>query len=289
MKYICFFTKGHNGDIVHSKAFIQDIATQLDIPCLYHHLNNPKISEDLSTTFTQISPPDYYSKFIETEKIFFINTWLWPYLLDNSFKDVNIETNYHIYTGICNVLNERFNKNLKLKNIESYYPYIDFSKIEKRNIEKFVNSNSNKKVLFGNGPCLSGQSAYNQDLSDLVEILSQKYSDIIFIATKKFETESKNIVFTDDIIQINGCDLNEIGYLSTFCNLIIGRTSGPFCFSTIKENYNDENKIFYAFGHRIGDCFHGSIEIKAKYIFNDSENKEMIDASIDKTIQDYLV
>lgn len=289
MKYICFFTNGHNGDIVHSKGFIEYITKQLDIPCLYYHHNNYRISQDLSTIFTQISPPDYYSKFIETKEIFFINTWLWPYLLDNSFKDVNIETNYYIYSGICDIINEKFNKNIKLKDIESYYPYIDFNKVEKKNIEKFVNTNLNKKILFCNGPCLSGQSAYNQDLSDLIKTLSQKYPNITFIATQKFQTNFNNIIFTDDIIQINGCDLNEIGYLSTFCDLIIGRNSGPFCFSTIKENYNDEKKIFFAFGHNKMDCFHGNVKIKAKFIFNNSENKELIDQSIEETIQNYLL
>jgi hypothetical protein len=47
-----------------------------------------------------------------------------------------------------------------------------------------------------------------------------------------------------DIIQQEGCDLNEISYLSTFCNMIIGRGSGPQTFSITKRNLNDPDKIF---------------------------------------------
>ena len=289
MKYICFFTNGHNGDIVHSKSFIEDITNQLDLPCFYHHKKNPIITQDLSSTYTQISPSDYYARFIDTEKIFFINTWLYPYSQDNFFVGVNMDTNYKIYSIICDVINEKFNKNIKLKSIESYLPFINFDNVEKNNIENFVKSNSNKKVLLCNGPCMSGQSCYNDNLKELTEKLSQKYKQITFIATEKFQTNFDNIFFTDDIININKCDLNEIGYLSTFCDLIIGKNSGPFCFSTNKDNYNNEKMIFFAFGHNEGDCFHKNVQIKAKFIFNNSENKDIIDNSIEETIQKYLL
>ncbi len=289
MKYICFFTNGHNGDIVHSKSFIEDIASQLDIPCLYHHNNNPIISKDLSTTFTQVFPSDYYSRFIETEKIFFVNTWLYPYSQDDFFVGVNMESNYKIYSYICSVINQKFNKNLKLKNIESYLPFINFNNVNRDNIEHFASLNQGKKVLFCNGPCMSGQSSYNENLKELIERLSQKYKNVTFVATEKFETDLDNILFTDDIININRCDLNEIGYLSTFCDLIIGKNSGPFCFSTNRDNYNDENKVFFAFGHSVSDCFHTGSSIKAKFIFNSSENKDIIDNAIDDTIQKHLL
>lgn len=289
MKSICFFTNGHNGDIIHSKSFIQEITQQLDIPCLYHHKNNFKISQDLLTTTTQITPNNYYEKFIETKSIFFINTWLWPYLLDKSFEDVNLETNYEIYKNICKVINSIFNTNIELKEIENYFPFINFDLIQKENIENYSLHNKNKKVLLCNGPCLSGQSSYNEDMSSIIEKLSIEYKNIVFIATQKFNTNCDNIHFTDDIIQIRGCDLNEIGYLSTFCNLIIGKNSGPFCFSTIKDNYNDPNKIFYAFGQRKGDCFHGNVKINAKFFFDGASDETMLYNSINSIIEENLL
>lgn len=289
MKFICFFNCGHSGDILFSIPFIKDICEQLNIPCFYHHRCHPKISQNLPTKLTQISPPNYDSKFIDTEKIFFVNTWLHPYSQDKNFVGVNIESLYYLYNNICDTLNQKFNTNINLKSRESYFPSLDFDHLKRDNVDKFIKSDTNKKVLFCNGLCLSGQTCYNDDLSELIERLSKKYRDITFIATKKFDTKINNIVFTDDINQIVGCDLNEIGYLSTFCDLIIGRNSGPFAYSFLKENFNNQNKIIYGFGRDVTDCFNYDIKMKSKFIFDNSENKDIIDHSIEKTIEQYLL
>ena len=42
-------------------------------------------------------------------------------------------------------------------------------------------------------------------------------------------------------------DLNEISYLSLFCDTIIGRASGPYVFTQVKENLYNPNKTFLAF------------------------------------------
>jgi hypothetical protein len=290
MNSICFFSNGHNGDIVHSKTFINDIANQLDIQCLYHHKKNIKITQDLKAITTQIAPSSYYEKFIETKNILFINTWLYPYLFDDSFDTygVNMKTNYKIYSFICEKINSVFGTDIKLKEIDQYHPFINFDLVEKNLIDDFVKDKS-KKILFSNGPCLSGQSPYNEDMSNIINKLAKKYSDIIFIATHKFDIDADNIKFTEDIIKVQGCDLNEIGYLSTFCDLIIGRNSGPFCFCTIDKNFNDPNKIFYAFGHNQTDCFYQGSNIDCNFIFNYADNEYEILNCVDSIIVDNLI
>jgi hypothetical protein len=291
MKTICFFSNGHNGDIVHSKSFVEHISQQLDVKCLYHHKKNFKITQDLSTITTQICPSSYYEKFVDTKNIFFVNTWLYPYLFDNSFETygVNIKTNYKIYNHICETINSVFDTSIKLNSIDSYLPFIDFNFIDTSFADDYVLSDKNVKVLFCNGPCLSGQSPYNGNMSDIIEKLASSYKDITFIATDKFNTTSSNIKFTSDILKVNGCDLNEIGYLSTHCNLIIGRNSGPFCFCTIDKNFQDPNKIFYAFGHNKTDCFYLGTDIKSKFTFDYSDTEEDIYISINQIIIDNLI
>lgn len=293
MKYVCFFSNGHNGDIVHSKAFVRDIAIQLkelNIPCMYHHNKDPKLTQDLPVIKSPVAPPDYYEKIIETENILFLNTWLFKYVAEKSNDlDISVKTNYHIYSNLCEKINQVFNTNIKLKSMEHYLPFIDFDLVEKQNIDEYISKDQNKKVLFCNNPPLSRQSQYDGDMSSIIEKLSAKYKDITFVATKKFDTQSENINFTDDIINIDECDLNEIGYLSRFCDLIIGRISGPFCFCTTKDNYDDENKIFYAFGHRKRDCFHGPLDIKCKFIFDYASTEEPIHNAIDQIILENLV
>jgi len=46
------------------------------------------------------------------------------------------------------------------------------------------------------------------------------------------------------VLYKNNFDLNEISYLSTFCDVIIGRGSGPYCFSHVKKNIFNENKTY---------------------------------------------
>lgn len=280
MKYIVFFSNGHNGDIIHSKSFINDIQENIDISCLYHYKGSSTIIEDINVNYTQIKPSNYFETFINTKNILYVNTWLYPYIIQPEYSGVTLKTNYKIFDLVYKKINEIFNTKLKLNSIDYYFPFIDFSRINCNSVNDFIKSCKDKKVLFCNGKILSGQSVYNDNLSELISNLSQKHSDITFICTEKFEHNNKNIVFTEDIIKIKGCDLNQIGYLSTFCDLIIGRNSGPFCFTTIKQNLNNPNKIFYAFGHNTTDCFLHGIDIKSKFIFQSSEVKEQINSDI---------
>ena len=79
--------------------------------------------------------------------------------------------------------------------------------------------------------------------------------------------------------------MNEISYLSTFCDLIIGRNSGPFCFASNKENINSINKTFYAFNDRKTDCFYKDVEIKANYIFEPFQSLDKIFQDINALLQ----
>jgi hypothetical protein len=287
MKYIIFFTEGHNGDIIHNKAFIKDISENITVKCFYHYKGSSSLIEDLSVNYTQICHYNNYELFFELNSILYINIWLWPYICENKeYKKsgVTLKTNYKIFETIYQKINLHFNTNLKLKPIEQYLPYIDFSKVNCSTVENYVQKDKSKKVLISNGPCLSGQSIHNDDMSEFIIELANQYKNITFIATQKFNSNVNNIKFTDDIIQIKGCDLNQIGYLSTFCNLIIGKNSGPFCFSTIKQNLNDPNKTFYAFGQNPTDWFCDGITIKANNIFQTSTQIEDIHKDIENLV-----
>lgn len=287
MKYIAFFTAGHNGDIVHSKAFIKDISENVNVKCLYHYSSNSSLIEDLNVSYTQILPPNYYELFFELNSILYINVWLWPYINNSEeYKKsgVTLKTNYKIFEEIYQKINLHFNTNLKLKPIEKYIPCIDFSKVNCSTVENYIQKDQSKKVLISNGPCLSGQSIHNDDMFEFIIELANQYKNITFIPTQKFDSSLDNIKFTDDITQIKGCDLNQIGYLSTFCNLIIGKNSGPFCFSTINQNLNDPNKTFYAFGQNSTDWFCTGIDTKANHIFQTSTQLKDIHKDIENLV-----
>lgn len=298
MNTICFMNDGHNGDIIHSKSFVKDIAEQLNLKCLYHYKKSPKLIQDSGVVYTQMCPtkhPENHEKFIQHNNILFISTWLYPYIMDPKFRQkynidgINIKTNYIIYQEICEIINLIFKQDIKLKQIEYYLPFIDFNLLDTKKIDNFILLDNNKKILLCNGPSLSGQTQYNENMSKIIKKIAVKYKNITFIATEKFDINLTNVKFTEDIIQLEGCDLNEIGYLSTFCDLIVGRNSGPFCFCGIDKNLKDPNKIFYAFGHNEKDCFYHGANIECEFKFGYSENEIDILNSIENIIIDNLI
>jgi len=298
MKNICFFCSGHNGDIAHSKSFLRDIVDQLDVSYFFYHENNFKINKDLPLIqkYPYSFPENinhFYDKFVETEETLYINIWLTPWRHDNpDFFNINLNTFYGVFSLIYEKISLTFNTKLRLKSMEEYFPTIDFNFVEKTNIDSYVKNSKNKKILICNGPCLAEQASYNGDMSSIIKKLSLKFDKNDFISTQKFfidecDNQNRNLYFTEDITQVFECDLNEIGYLSTFCDVIVGRNSGPFCFSTIKENYNNQSKVFYAFGENEKlFCFNSGIEINAKFIYNDGSNEEVLYSTIENIINE---
>lgn len=294
MKSICFFSHFHNGDIFHIKSFLRDIISQIDTTYYIAHPNSDIITCDIDMEYINI--PIYWSKFndtyvenrelnknhvnllvgkehtkfFSTEDCFYINAWIGGYFTeDNEYNgECSLRGFYKMFKNIYKNINQEFGTNLKLKDLNEYIPFVDYSKINCEKIKTFVEEYTSPKILICNGPALSGQTTYNSDMAEIIIPLAEENKNRIYICTNKFETELDNIKFTDDIFELNRCDLNEISYLSKFCNLIIGRNSGPFCFTTTKENVNDESKIFLAFGSRETDCFLYKMKIQASFTFD---------------------
>ena len=103
--------------------------------------------------------------------------------------------------------------------------------------------------------------------------------DINIICTDEVDTDLENIKYTDQIIGgSEGCDLQEISYLSTHCNVIIGKNSGPFVFCETFDNYMDEGKRFYSFNAKhpdyddIKETMSNGLSIKCSYKTNSISN-----------------
>lgn len=291
MKKICFLNYFHNGDLFASKSFIKQIIDSVDTEFLYCHLNNPLVLSDLNLKhkdFSEIPKIFNETKFFDTEDIFYINTWIGSYFTDEeSTKECcTLKFSYDMFSEIYSEINKKFSTNLKLYSINDYYPDIDFSKFNISAIHEYVEKDKNKKILFCNGPSMSGQCLYTGDMKPVIESLSKKYSNHTFICTHQFNTARDNIKFTSDIIKIEGCDLNEIGYLSTFCDIIVGRNSGPHCFTANKQNVNDPTKAFYAFGQDPRVSLYYNVDVQCKFVYEVFESLEQLEASIEELIED---
>ena len=83
--------------------------------------------------------------------------------------------------------------------------------------------------------------------------LADYFQDIIFFVTSRLSDGRLNIINANSLTRDKD-NLVELSYLSTFCDALIGRNSGPHVFSWTKENCFS-NKINISFTtHR--DCQH---------------------------------
>lgn len=287
MKKLCFFNFFHNGDLIHSKPFVREAIKHLGKErVMYAHNKDPVVVADLDIPVVRLEGISHKTKIINMNEpdIMFVNTWIGSYF--DGFKgECTLNFNMKMWNVIYQDINTVFGKKMKLGPVENYLPYVDYTKFDLANVRSYIDSDSQKKILFCNGPAMSGQCEYNGDMEEIIIPLAVNHPEITFITTKELEKTPPNVKYTGNIIRSERCDLNEIAYLSKYCSLIIGRNSGPFCFASTGENLNDPSKTFYAFGHQESDCFAMGIPIKSNYIFEKYESPDRLHNSIKQLVE----
>ncbi len=292
MKTICFYNHWHNGDCFAVKGWIQSIVEQYpDIPYAYAHPNNPKILADgpdylpVNDLPANVSP---HERVVEVGGVVFINTWCGAYGSE-TFRPGEIHANWISlhkqailmarYINAANDIAISFNNNPL-----DYVAETDWDYYQTEPADAFVAQHPERKHLICNGLVRSTQSNIG-DMKSVVEQLANEYPNDAFICTLKFDTSLTNIYFTDDIFNLDS-DMNEIAYLSTKCNTIVGKNSGPFMFTHIKENIMDPNKTFVSLSHRYSDSYACDVNgIGCRYYHCSSDEDAVILRSL-KTAMD---
>ena len=241
IKSVVFYNHFHNGDLHVSRQIVRKIAEKLSdkYDFYYTHVNNESILKDIPIKYSKNLIKNTKAKgadFILDDKLY-ISTWYGA----SNFKYLHkYGTSFNcLYHSLDDVCQRRFNFSLKeFGEPESLISKIDFSKCDIQDIDSFLSKHTNKRVLVCNNLVDSGQ-AKNFPMYPAINQISKKYPHIDFMITN-YEKGSKisshnNIYYLPELIKIKP-DLNEIAYLSTFCNMIIGRYSGPYTFSLIQEN-----------------------------------------------------
>jgi hypothetical protein len=78
--------------------------------------------------------------------------------------------------------------------------------------------------------------------------LSKRFKRTAMIVTNPIHTTQDNIFFTQNVFN-KEFDLPEISLLSSFCNIIVGKNSGPFTYAHTKKNVLDRSKTFISFSN----------------------------------------
>jgi len=285
---IIFLNGCGNGDLHYTRNFVKDIMSKMSGNEFYYfHKQDNKVLLDIGLkqpdNRSEISSRGHYFNTVITKKemdIIYIHTWIG--LKDMKYHAINycsLYSNYEMYKDIYRELN------IELGTIDHYIPTIDYSFFNIENIKEFTN-NDKKKILICNGDVRSGQVP-NFSFKPVIENLSEKFQNVHFFLTDKCGIEKDNVFYTDQFKKDDGSDLNEISYLSTKCDIIVGRASGPYCFTHVKENMLNTNKTFMSFCNTYSEGIFYDAK-KSKNIWSNDYKYESIYDKIEKEINEKI-
>lgn len=276
MKRIIFFSHARLGDLHVSRSFVRSIAQHVSVPCYYYNAGN-RILADCGLEVAL--PPDFQeryvhaaqSDFIEDDSLF-VNTW---YAAGEGrfVRDGQAALFDTLYRMFEHVATSRLGFSLgELAPPPHFLPDIDFSFFRVAPAQQALEMLPGvRRVLVANGRATAGQAPLFPMLPPLSE-LGRKHPDVLFIYTNREHEPSvrlpTNVVFSRDLIGIREgvIDLNECGYLSTRCHLIVGRFSGAYTFSMIQPNLLQRPARFLTFSsvarpHWLGSEMEGRIPL----------------------------
>lgn len=239
---IVFFNNCNNGDIHYSREFVKWISKRVAVPCGVSHFKCSSLLFDTGIPYTPINTWDIHQKSIHIhDDILFINTWIGQ---DGGWMNptgCTLKSNYRMLANHASVLG------ITLSDEIDYIPSIDYEQYDISNISV----RQNKNILVCNGSALSSQ-AKNFNMNLVVLQLAAKHSDCDFYVTQKIETDLTNVFDANSMIHLDSgkkSNLNELSFLSTLCDVIVGRASGPFCFAGVKTNLFNPKKTIMSFGN----------------------------------------
>jgi len=262
---ICFYNHWHNGDVFSGKGYMQEIMRQLPQFRFQHaQLNSLKSMQDLPCEHihTDQLPPGVtaHTRYIDVDGVFYVNTWVGAYgnaVIPVGEHHANWPSLHVMWGHIMEVLRQLLAPGLEfVDDIAQYIPTTNWNSYDTAPAEKFF-SQKTRLILFCNGLVRSTQSNLGL-MEDVLEQMCHDHPDVSFVCTSRFDNTfgASNLYFTDDIFAgVQGGDINEIAYLSTRCEMIVGKNSGPFMFTHIKENIMDPNKAFFSLSHRPSDSY----------------------------------
>lgn len=248
---ICFYTEAHLGDFLFSAPFIKLLVERYPEHEYYQYVYGSH-----GTVF-----PDIFMKvvsgLIPTDKIcgdINIPTWL----CDRQYSELHIPSteNYQTYPGLEDAFfvhkrgwSYMFKKhNFDVKIPEDLGIDFDYENILDQkaisSIQEFGKT-PRKKIFFINVKGKSGQTDNNDWLGSILH-LANLYPEIDFCYTNEEQmvVEKSNVIHTPTIFGNYQSDIFHNAYLSTFCDIIVGKNSGAYvAISMHNDNVKNPSKI----------------------------------------------
>lgn len=296
---VVFFNHFHNGDVHVSRQFVRMIINKLPETVFeYSHRNPRNLLNDIDRLnfnpgAISMVPSEHISLLRNGDTVYF-NTWY----AQQHFKHMNqygitIDSLYAAFDENCrNALG--FSLQELSGNLKDFFPTIDYSKFEIGRAQEWINSHSEKKILVENGRAISGQ-AHNFDMTSIMANIARHHMDKIFIFTNHDNIRlPDNCIYSDGIIKKQmRSDLNEISFLSTHCDMIVGRASGVFTFCLTQQNLFERNIKYLCFSNLVppregklwmGNMFQDKVDYSSKIITTNESDTNQIFKLIEENL-----
>jgi hypothetical protein len=298
---IAFYNQCNNGDIHVSRELVKYTvklarAQHPDAKITYYHRNSPRLTVDMPevehrplTDMLKEAPPGV-SSFQHLDGVY-LNTW---YAASPVFGSM-----------FCtlNTLHELFKAHLRAwfghdidPDLSKFLPTYDWrlvvgaDTVDRWYLEQRQHEGHRRWVLLCNGQPMSGQTnmppgAFEAAMQPIIDA----HPETLFLVTNE-ETHrfsGANVIGTRTIICRTDCDLPEVAYLSGFCDVIIGRGSGPYSFSLLSENLLSPDKTFVCFtdDRRVADWVYMSDAVKAKILWSNHYQVESMRALVEGVLK----
>ena len=278
---ILVYNHFHNGDIFYSRVLINVLSKKFKVN-FHHRLPTPLLC-DLPDVNEISGIPEQCNLQENNLHNKTVNSWIGQSNGKYVGKITQGCCTFENYFELCKDIANFYE--IDISESDEFLPKINFEKVPKidlvkEKIQKLL-LKFKKIILFCNGPVHSGQSE-NFDFDNIIKNLSSNFTDVIFLTTKKIEYECDNILFCGDITQTIP-DLLLVSYISTKSDVVIGRASGPYCFTHVKENLLDQNKTFISFTNVEEEAkWYG--KLKSKFIWSNNFEENEVLLTIKKNI-----
>lgn len=302
MKTGIFFNMFRNGDLFIVREFVREIIVScpeykwhyahgnhpdslIDLPCQYismpHHPDVCRSSGCAEHTLSELLPrhkmllPQETIRKMSPESNLYINTWTGSY--HGHFFPVGHYANMHeliqIWKHIGQKLSPIINKTLFFeKSLIEYFPKIEEKTFDKDVAENFIRSIREQGyqhiILWANGDSLSNQSKL-PSLNHPLVMMAKEFPKIAMIATSPFERTMNNLFFTNDIFG-KKFDLPQISVLSSYCDIIVGKNSGPYSYANTHKNVSDKEKTFVSFSNAARDNLLFEANVPCSFFHSDT-------------------
>jgi hypothetical protein len=276
---VIFYCHYGSGDIHESREFVKEYMRRIPAnEYLYAHGRADYILEDFIKRTDVTDIMDMRKAWFVDNNILYINTWIGR---DSQYVLPQVGCVLEQFYRMHNDILYSMEMSALEKDMYEYIPKLDFDLMFGKVAQKVRDANSStKKVLICNPQVHSNQAA-NFDFTPVIERLCNTYPKVDFAVTENVNLEFKNLV------SLQSFNHNKVAFVSTFCDIIVGRKSGSHTFCQHLENWLDPKKTCISFTYaKHSGHFVLSNHLPMKKVWSGATDPEEVFKVIVKEIED---